>query len=131
MDTSVWLLAVGEDHVDRAVCRRLVSAADEGMAVLHSSVEAVQEFAFHRLRRTDRAVALDETMSMRAAAILHDFDQDTLDRTLRLMASTTLRGRDAVHAATALRAGFDQIVTLNADFDGVPGLTSIHPTEVA
>lgn len=31
------------------------------------------------------------------------------------------RGHDAVHAATAIVAGFDQIVSVDRDFDGMPG----------
>lgn len=38
------------------------------------------------------------------------------------MAGSTIRGRDAVHAATALQSGFDLIASTDPDFDEVPGL---------
>ena len=47
------------------------------------------------------------------------------------MARSHVRGRDAVHAATALDAGFDTIVSTDRDFDGIPGLTQRDPRDSA
>lgn len=63
-------------------------------------------------------------------ATLHTFDAAVLDRALELMAVAPIRGRDAVHAATALLAGFDHIVTVDADVVAVPGLRTLTPREV-
>ena len=46
---------------------------------------------------------------------------------LDLIDTGTAQGRDAVHAATALRAGFSEIVSLDRDVDGIPGLTRVDP----
>jgi len=54
-----------------------------------------------------------------------------LRASVRLVADCGLRGRDAVHAATALAAGFHLIVSCDEDFDAVPGLTRVDPPHLA
>ena len=61
--------------------------------------------------------------------VLHRFDEGVLQTAISLVATSTVRGRDAVHAATAIRAGFDAIVTTDSDFDGIPGLRRIDPRD--
>ena len=61
------------------------------------------------------------------AVVTHPFDDEVLARALQLMAGSTIRGRDAVHAATALQSGFDLIVSTDPDFDEVPGIRRLAP----
>jgi len=63
--------------------------------------------------------------------VLHTFDDEVLTRALDLAGNSELGGRDAVHAATALTAGFEEIVSADRDFDAVPGLRRIAPAEVS
>lgn len=129
VDASVLLCAVGGAHPRREGCRELLRAATQGTLLLHGSVEVVQEALFHRLRKTDRPSALAQVRSIEAMLTLHDFDHAVLTRMLDLVEHTRLRGRDAVHAATALEHGFTEIVTADRDFDGIPGLTRIEPED--
>ncbi len=131
LDPSVLLLAVGNDHPWRDPCRRVLHRASEGMLRLHLSVEGGQEFLFHRMRRTDRQQALREFDLIERLVVWHAFDIEVLRRARDLVATSDVRGRDAVHAATALSHGFDQIVSCDADFDAVPGLTRINPVTEA
>ncbi len=55
------------------------------------------------------------------------FHDDVLGQALSLIELTTISGRVAVHAATALKAGFTSIVTTDNDFASVPGLRPITP----
>lgn len=75
----------------------------------HASVELVQEFLFHRLRRVARAEAVAQARDVADLCVLHSVD------------------RDAVHAATALIDGFPAIVSPDRDFDFVVGLERIDP----
>lgn len=127
VDSSVFLIAVGGDHPDRDECRSFLAEAAQRAVRLHASVETVQEFLFHRLRRYERATALREAKVLAASCILHPFDVDVLDEAIRLVEDTQIRGRDAVHAATAGIAGFDAIVSLDTDFDGLAMLRRVHP----
>lgn len=117
LDTSVVAVAAGADHPQRAACRSFLEQHRD--APLHASVELLQEFVFHRLRRAGRTAALAETRRVRSMLVLHDFTAEILDDALQLIETTHLRGRDAVHVATARAQGFTEIVSLDVDFDGL------------
>ncbi len=125
-DTSVFLLAAGEPATGRDDAVAYLDGVGEGLEV-HLSVEAVQEFLFHRMRRAGRAVALAQTEALTESVVLHPFDHGVLRRSLDLVRDTDIRGRDAVHAATALEIGLDTIVTFDRDLAVVPGLQVVRP----
>ena len=129
LDTAPLLFTVGDPHPDRAASRQLLAAAQRGELRLHVSAEAVQEFAHHRLRRTTRAEAVAQTRDVLALCDVHAMGGEVLRRALALLETTPLRGRDAIHAATALSQGFDHIITTDADFDAVPGLRRVAPLD--
>jgi len=129
VDTAVLLYAVGGDHPQRADCRRIVAAAGTGQIELHASVEMVQEFVFHRMRRVDRLSAVRQARDVAALCVLHDFNRAVLQTALDLIADNdSLGGRDAVHAATAVQHGLSMIISPDLAFDDVPGLRRIDPT---
>ncbi len=130
IDPSVLLLAVGGAHPWREPCRRVLEAAARGEVRLHLSVEGGQEFLFHRLRRGDLESAVHEFDLVDRLVVWHPFDTDVLHRARDLVAAGGVRGRDAVHAATAMLAGFDALVSCDRDFDAVPGLSRVDPSDV-
>lgn len=127
LDPSVLLLAVGSEHPLREPCRRVLEAAANGLVRLHLSVEGGQEFLFHRLRRGDLENALRLFDLVDDLVVWHAFDAEVLHRARALVATGTVRGRDAVHAATALLAGFEAIISCDGDFDRVAGLRRVDP----
>ncbi|PWD51244.1 VapC toxin family PIN domain ribonuclease [Serinibacter arcticus] len=127
LDTAVLALAVGGERPLREACRTLLERAARGEAEIHVSVEALQELLFHRMRRGSRPDAVALVRDVRELCHVHPFEDSVLLRTLDLAATTSLGGRDAVHAATALVAGFEEIVTPDHDFDAVPGLRRRDP----
>jgi uncharacterized protein len=130
LDSSVLLIAAGAPHPRRAACLQLVTQALDGHWRVHVSVETIQEFVFHRIRRGDAVIGIGQARHLAEAFIVHVFDHHVLTEALRLMEVSPVRGRDAVHAATALLAGFDRIVTLDSDFGAVPGLSPVTPEEM-
>ncbi|MBK6886446.1 MAG: type II toxin-antitoxin system VapC family toxin [Tetrasphaera sp.] len=127
LDPSVLLLAVGGDHPWRAPCRVVLAAAAAGTVRIHLSVEGGQEFLFHRLRRVGREQGLAEFDQVDRLVVWHDFDVEILRAASGLVSRGQARGRDAVHAATALASGFTQIVSCDGDFDDIPGLERLDP----
>ena len=128
VDTAVLAYAVGGAHPLAAPCREIVRAAGAGQIELHASVEMVQEFVFHRMRRTDRLIAVRQARDAAGLCVLHDFDAGVLSIALELIATTDgLGGRDAVHAATALRHGLSIIVSPDRAFDRVPRIRRLDP----
>lgn len=130
VDTSVLAFAAGGEHPHREPCRAVVAAAAAGRVEVHASVEMIQELVFHRLRRVSRDQAVAQARQAAALCVLHSFDAAVLDRALDLVASSGLGGRDAVHAATALAAGFQEIVSTDRDFDRAPGLRRVDPADL-
>lgn len=126
VDTSVLLLAHGASSAEGRACLRAVSRWREEDTALHVAAETIQEFAFHRLRRAGVERAVVETRLLMEAAVVHALDAAVLDRGLALM-HAGLRGRDAMIAATALVAGFTEIVSVDGDFDVMPGLARVGP----
>lgn len=130
IDTTVLTYAYGRAHPVQESCRWVLAQAAIGVDELHASVEAVQEFLFHRMRRTSRTQALVDADDARQLCVLHPFDVGVLERSLGLVAESAIRGRDAVHAGTALSFGFDEIVTVDTDFDPIPGLRRVDPQDL-
>lgn len=127
LDANVPLLAAGGDHPLRAPCRSVIDAISSGRVRGHLTTEAVQEFVFHRRRRGDDN-AVRAARELREMCTVHPFDTQVLDRALDLMEHSGLRGRDAVHAAAALQAGFSEILSADPDFADVPGLSRLDPS---
>ena len=127
LDATIILLAAGEPSTAQHACRSFLEAQAASGSTLHMSVEGVQEVLFHRMRMVDRGTAVAEARDVQEMVVLHRFDEGVLQTAISLVATSTVRGRDAVHAATAIRAGFDAIVTTDSDFDGIPGLRRIDP----
>lgn len=107
-----------------AVCLQPVT---QGELQLHASVEGIQEFLHHRMRRSSRAKAVAQARLTTNLLVLHAFDSAVLTRAMDLVEGTDIRGRDAIHAATALLHGFGSIVTSDTDFHGIPSIEKLVP----
>lgn len=127
LDTAVLLYAFGGPSPHRDHCLAVLQAARAGQVQLHLSVEGGQEFLFHRLRRGPLESALEAFDAVDAVVEWHPFGVEVLRASRRMVADGEARGRDAVHAATALLAGFGQIVSPDPDFDGIRGLRRLDP----
>lgn len=132
LDSAVAIYALGDDGELRATCRSILSKASKDELRAYASVEMIQEVVHHRLRRTgDRSIASADGRDTAALCTLLNFDREVLDLSLDLIERIpTIRGRDAVHAATALAYGIDTIISPDRAFDGIPGLTRLDPNTV-
>lgn len=130
VDTSIFAYALGDRHEQRPPSRRVIEQAAAGHIVLHASVELVQELLHHRMRRGDRNSALRQARPAADLCILYPFDHTVLSRAIDLVAASPLRGRDAVHAATALEHGIPKLLSSDTDFDVVPGLGRVPPEDL-
>ncbi len=129
LDTTVLVYAVGEAHPFRGPCRDLVDAAAAGRLRCTTSVEVVQEFVHVRARRRNRANAV--ALGRRYAALFEPLlvlTGDHLEQGLRLYESATRLGAfDAMLAAAALAHGAADLVSADAGFGEVAGLSHLVP----
>lgn len=131
LDTAVFVYALGGEHAEREPCRRVIGAARDQLIEPHASWQLVQELVFHRLRHTSRATAVEQARTAADMLHLHEVDSSVVLRSLDLIMTTdTIQGRDALHAATALELGISVMVTPDPDFDQVPGLTRVAPSDI-
>jgi predicted nucleic acid-binding protein len=129
LDTSVTVYALGTDDPRREPCRSILARAAAGEFRTYASVEMVQELVHHRLRKTgDRHHAIADGRDFTATCTVLPFDREILDLSLDLIERVpAIRGRDAVHAATAIAYGIESIASTDPAFDGIPGLKRIDP----
>jgi predicted nucleic acid-binding protein len=131
-DAAVAAYALGSDSRFRRPCVAILDAAAADRVRAYASTEMIQELVHHRLRRgMDRGVVAAIGRETSAIFTLLNFDREVLDLSLELIERTAIRGRDAVHAATALAYGIETIVSPDRAFDGIPGITRVDPVEFA
>ena len=131
LDTAVPAYVYGRDHPFRQPCIEVMSAVAARRLRAQASVEMIQELLYHRLRKVDRAIALAQSRDIADACLLHPFDQAIMERMFDLVAShERIRGRDAVHAATALENGIGTIISPDTAFDGIDGLERVDPRNI-
>lgn len=130
VDTNVFLYARGKDHPYRAPCRAVLRVARDKKLVLEGSIEVVQEFSYVLLQRgLDRSSALEEADEVRSQCRqLHAFDIDVLAQAIILLRTYEQLGvRDAIHGATAMRAGLTSILSADSVFDALDEVNRVDP----
>lgn len=132
IDSSILIYALGDPDPRRDPCRRYLRDITVGKGRAYASVEMLQETLHHRIRRTGNPqVAAAEIRDVMPMLIVLDFDREILERAIDLIERTPVRGRDAVHAATALAYGISAIASSDPAFDRIPGLKRIDPLSAA
>ena len=131
LDANVFLYAVGGDSPHRESCRALLAAMAAGRIDAVTSSEVLQEVLHVSARR--RGVA-DGIAATRAAAglvaeVLPLKGPDVLAACEVLEEAPRLGARDAFHVAVMRAAGLTTMVSVDRDFDDVPGLTRVDPAD--
>ncbi len=129
LDTTVLVYATGAEHRFREPCRRIVVAVSRGQIEATTTVEVLQEFVHVRARRRPSAEAAE------LGAAFADLLTPLLPVTstdfhlgMRLFADIARLGAfDAVLAAAARAAHATALVSADAAFASVPGVTHVVP----
>lgn len=130
IDANVFLYALGAEHIYREPCRALVTGLARGELAGELSVEILQEVVHVRRRRGERGASQRAREIIAWGLPVHSFEPEDLDAALALLDEhPDLHARDAVHAGTARNRGIDLIVSTDADFDRLPGLERIDPSD--
>ncbi len=127
LDTTVLVYAVGENHLLRPACRRLLKAHLNGDIEAATTVEVIQEFAHVRSRRRTRADAVALAREYAVLLPLVTTKSHDLSLGLALYESHHRIGAfDAVLAAVALNRQID-VASADRAFGDIPGLHWIDP----
>lgn len=131
LDATVLVYATGVASPFREPCRRLLAAVAAGGLTATTTVEVIQEFVHVRSRRQGRddAAALGSSYAVLLSPLVQ-VDADDLERGLQLYRGAEALGAfDAVLAATARSRQAAALVSADAAFGSVPGLTAVVPDD--
>jgi predicted nucleic acid-binding protein len=132
LDTNVFLYAAGRAHPDREGCVHVLRQVAEGALDATVNSEVLQEILYVLARRGRRADGL--TLAQHVAALFPDLlpvmRDDLLVACDLLRRYPSLPVRDAVHAATMLRNGLREVISVDQDFDQIEEIRRIAPATV-
>jgi len=127
IDSNIPMYLVGADHPNKVMARRLVERAIAEGESLATDVEVLQEI-LHRYVAIDRrgAIAPAFDVMLGVVDVVHPIELQDVSRAQRLvLGAQQLSARDALHVAVMQRHDIGQIVTFDAGFDGIVGITRL------
>ena len=132
IDANVPIYAAGRDHPYREPCIQVLAAVNYNPAGFVTDAEVFQEI-MHHYRRTERWDAGQAVVESFAAMMHGRVSPVTIDDVLAAgQLANEHHGqstRDLLHLAVMHRLGVIRIVTADADFDRVPGIVRLDPTD--
>ncbi len=144
IDANIFMYAAGGPHAYREPCRQIVrTLATRGGRLRQSTAvidaELFQEVAYRyaSIGKAEIGRAMQESIRALGLPVIA-IDEQVVDVFIelqrRLRASLTSSGpsvRDLLHAAAMQAHGVRTIVTADRDFDALPDIERLDPTEVS
>lgn len=133
LDTNVVMYAAGSEHPLRQPCRQALRRAVDARIPLITDAEVLQEI-LHRyfgIHRPDAAAAVYRSTVGLCAEVTPITEKDTARALTLLQSHAELTPRDAIHVATMESAGVSRLLSADRDFDVVPSVQRVDPTEFA
>ena len=129
LDTAVPMYAAGAPHTYRDACQWLMTEIASGRLQVAIDAEVIQEI-LHRygaLGRYAVNVARDLMTIVPQILPVTAADMQTAVTLFQQYAPRGMRARDAIHAAIMQNHGLTHIISSDAHFDLVSGLTRLDP----
>ena len=126
VDSNIPMYLVGTEHPYKGVARRLLETAIEAREPLVTDAEVLQEI-LHRYVAIDRRDAIEPATAALLGVVdeVHPIERVDVERARRIVLTSRLSARDAIHLAIMERRGIDRIMTFDRAFDGLPGVERI------
>ena len=133
IDANVPIYAAGRDNPNKRPCARVLMMAAEHPRSFVTDVEVLQEL-LHRYLASGRW-ALGRAVLQSFAEVMEGRIEPVYVRDIHLAAGMAdshpgISARDLVHAAVMQRLGVSRTVSVDTDFDGLPGVTRLDPARV-
>ena len=124
VDSNIPMYLVGAEHPNKAIARSLLERVIMDGELLVTDAEVLQEI-LHRYVAIDRRDAIGPAFDALLGVIDEVFpvERGDVESARRLVLTTALSARDAVHLAIMRRRGVDRIITFDRGFDGIAGIT--------
>lgn len=124
VDSNIPMYLVGADHPHKGLSRSLLERAIADGEVLVTDAEVLQEI-LHRYVAIDRRDAIGPATDAILGVVdeVYPVEREDVERARRLVQTTRLSARDAVHIAIMRRRGITRILSFDHGFDEVDGIT--------
>ncbi|HEY8869191.1 MAG TPA: type II toxin-antitoxin system VapC family toxin [Candidatus Limnocylindrales bacterium] len=126
VDSNIPMYLIGAEHPNKGSARHLLEVAIAARDQLVTDAEVLQEI-LHRYVAINRRDAIDAATEALVAVVDQVFpiEQSDVERARRIVLTSQLSARDAIHLAIMQRHEIDQIMTFDRGFDGLPGVTRL------
>ena len=123
VDSNIPMYLVGADETHKVEARRLLERAIADGESLVTDAEVLQEI-LHRYVAIDRRDAIGPAFDVLLGVVdeVLSVERTDVERARRLVQTTPLSARDAVHLAIMRRHGISRIMTFDRGFDGIAGV---------
>lgn len=128
VDSNIPMYLVGAPHPLKVDAQRLIERLTSERQRMVTDAEVFQEI-LHRYHAIDRADAIQPAFDALLGVVdeVLPIESKDVERARdELLARWSLSARDALHVAVMTRHGIDSILSFDAGFDQVPGITRIH-----
>jgi hypothetical protein len=128
IDSNVPMYLIGAAHPHKVDAQRLLERLVSDRERLVTDAEVLQEI-LHRYVAIDRRDAIQPAYDLLLAVVdeVLPIDREVAERAKDIvMGRRRLSARDALHIAVMERHGIGRILSFDAGFDGLPGITRLR-----
>jgi len=118
---------IGATHPNKEAARRALEEAVAARETLCTDAEVLQEI-LHRYMAIRRPQDIDPAFDALLAVVdvVYPIERADVERARRLLATTpALSARDAIHISIMQARDIGRVLTFDAGFDGIPGVTRL------
>lgn len=131
VDTNILMYAGGRDPEWRTICASALKRLLDGDLRPVTNAEVLQEI-LHRYvsqRRTADARAIHDAAVDLCTEVIPITEHHTARALELLLEHPRLAARDALHVATMEERGIRAMLSVDQDFDGMPGVDRLDPRD--
>ena len=132
VDANIFMYAAGRNHSHKFPCVRALELIEEGQLPGVTDVEVLQEllYRYWHIGELEKGLKLyDECEGLLPE--IFDVTLRDLDRARGfLLKKRAMPPRDALHVAVMLNHRIREVLSVDTDFDGIPGIRRIDPSSL-
>lgn len=129
IDSNVFLYAAGHSEEFKGPCLYVLRMVAEGRLDAYTSTEVLQEI-LHVVQRKHGPRKASEVVGSVLALfpLVFSIERKDIEAACEILhQNTSLSSRGAMHLASMRGNGIETILSLDCDFDGVPGVRRVDP----
>ena len=133
IDTCIFIYSASEDNEFKGSCLSVLKKIREKKIEAVTGVEVFQELVHFYRRKGLQEKGLEICWGALSLPIsILPVTENDLRVYLSMLSKgrRNVQSRDFLHAAVMLNNGIERIITVDKDFDKIPGITRVGPAEV-